>query len=312
MPNALDDAALTQLLELGWDFLCTRRVTELVDVERLLKAIDETHTEPRIATFHGRVTAPLRDRLLARAKASEVTLGAWLPTSAKDKIAEILGRPAPIPQHLIDEAIASDGVRDQIREMLRETITSFIAKATSSQGGGAGGALRGAFGLGAKAFGAAGKAVLGGIGDELQKQMQDRVRDFVDGAVEGLQDRIAKKLADPTTAEALGKRRRKGFLKMLERTEAEAARLLGSVPHGEIDALVPSIVRHNVARKELRDAIREELALVAKDLGQETIGELLDQIGARAVGREALVAHGLPLLRDMCKTPQFQAWWNAR
>jgi hypothetical protein len=306
MPNPLDDHALTQLLDVGFDFLCTRKVSELVDADRLIEAIDATHTEANIGYFHQRVGIPLRERLLERAKKSQVKLGDWLPEPAKQGIAAFLGQPAPIPQKFIDEAVSSEGVRDQIRESLRDTISSFLTKATSS--GGVGGAL----GFGARAFGAAGKAMLGGLGEGLQKQLQDKVRDFVDGAVEGVQDRIAKRLADPETAAALGRRRKKAFLKLLDTPEPEAAAQIAKGPHAAIDALIPSIVRHNVKRKELRDAIREEVAIVVADLSKETIGELLDRAGARAVAREALHAHGLPLLREMCKTTAFNAWWDAR
>jgi len=308
----LDDAALAKLIDIGFDFLCTRRVDELVDPSRVLAVIDDTHTEPRAAEFHRRLTVPLRERLLERAKNSTVLLGAWLPPEAKDRIAELLGRPAPIPQHMIDEAVSSEAVRDQIREALRDTISNFIKNAgAGGAAGGGGGALRGAFGIGARAFGAAGKAVLGGLGDELQKQMQDRVKEFVDGAVEGVQDRIAKKLSDPKTAEELGKRRRAAFLKMLDRSEAEAAKLVARGPHAEIDALVPSIVVHNVKRQELRDVIKAEVTAVVTELSKDTIGTLLDQAGARELARKALHAQLLPLTREVVGTPEFKAWWDS-
>lgn len=306
----LDDAALKQLLDIGFDFLGTRRVNELIDPDRLVAAIDATHTEANVGHFHNRVGVHVRQRLIDRAKKSSLLLGAWLPDNARAEIAEMLGKPAPIPQKLIDEAVSSEGVRDQIREALRDAISSFI-KGAGGSGSGAG-AIRGALGFGARAFGAAGKAVLGGLGDELQKQMQERVKDFVDGAVEGVQDRIAKKLADPKTAEALGKRRRKAFLKFLETPEAKAAATIEKGPHGKIDALIPSIVRHNVARKELRDAIRDEVAAVVAELSTETIGDLLDRTGGRTLARDALHAHILPLARDVVKTPAFTAWWSAQ
>jgi len=313
----LDDAALAKLLDLSFDFLCTRKLDELVDPERVMAAIDDIVTEPRAAAYHRRITVPMRERLLERAKNSTVLLGAWLPAEAKDRIAELLGRPEPIPQKWIDSAVSSEAVRDQIREALRESISNFIKNAGSSLsgggggGGGAGGALLGAFGMGARAFGAAGKAVLGGFGDELQKQMQDRVKDFVDGAVGGVQDRIAKKLADPKTAEEIGKRRKKGFLKMLERTEAEAGKLFAKGPHAEIDKLTPSIVVHNAQRKELRAAIKEEVSAVVTELSTQTIGELLDEVGAREILRASLHAQVLPLMKAAVATPAFGAWWAA-
>lgn len=313
----LDDAALAKLLDFSFDFLCTRRVSELVDADRVIAAIDEIVTEPRAAAYHRRITVPMRERLVERAKASTVLIGAWLPEAAKDRIAELLGRPEPIPQKWIDDAVASEAVRDQIRDALRDSISNFIKNAGSSisggggGGGSAGGALMGAFGIGARAFGAAGKAVLGGFGDELQKQMQDRVKDFVDGAVGGVQDRIAKKLADPKTAEEIGRRRKKGFLKMLERTEAEAAKLFAKGPHAEIDALTPSVVVHNAKRAELREVIKSEVAAVVAELSTQTIGELLDEVGAREILRTSAHAHVLPLMKAAVATPEFAAFWDA-
>lgn len=313
MPKPMDDDALTELLDLGFAFLCTRQVGELVDVDRLFAAVDETVTESRVSRFHERFVAPARERLLSRAHASEIVLGAWLPDHARTKIADLLGAPMPIPKQLIDEAVTNEKVRDQIRDMLRDTLMNFVSKVTGgAQGGGGGSGLMGAIGFGARAFGAAGKSLLGGLGEELQKQMQERAREFVDGAVAGVQDRIARRLADPKTAEDLGKRRKKGFLQLLEKTEAEAARVIDRAPHAEIDALVASIVVHNVKRKELRDAVKAELEVVLAELQKETIGGLLDEAGAREIARLALHRHGLPLLRDMCKTPAFEAWWSAR
>lgn len=310
MTTKLDDAALGKFLDITFDHICTHKVSEFIDPDRVLSVIDETHTPARITDFQLRVVAPLRTRLIDRAKKSDVLLGAWLPDTARDRIAELLAKPAPIPQQIIDEAVSSEGVRDQIREALRDTISNFI-KGAAGGGGGGGGGIRGAIGLGARAFGAAGKAVLGGLGDELQKQMQERVKDFVDGAVEGVQDRIAKKLADPKTAEDLGKRRRKAFLKMLEKKESDAAKLVASAPHAQIDELVPSIVRHNIARKEIRDTIRDEVAAVVAELSKENIGELLDLVGARKLAREIVHHHGLPIARELVKTPEFAAWWAA-
>jgi hypothetical protein len=309
MTAKLDDAALEKFLDLTFDHLCKHKLSELIDPDRVVAAIDETHTPARIADFQFRVVSSLRTRLIDRAKKSEVLLSAWLPEDARDRIAEMLGQPAPIPQKLIDEAVSSEGVRDQIREALRDTISNFIKGAG---GGGQGaGAIRGAIGFGARAFGAAGKAVLGGLGDELQKQMQERVKDFVDGAVEGVQDRIAKRLADPKTAEELGKRRRKAFLKMLDSKESDAAKMIARAPHAQIDSLVPEIVRHNVVRKEVRDTIRDEVAAVVADLSKENIGDLLDRFGARTLARQALHSHALPIARDLVKTPEFAAWWAA-
>lgn len=307
-----DDAALLALCDLGFDHLCARPFGEVVDAGRVMAAIDATHDPTVVKRVLSRWVTPGRERLLARAAASTLTLSVWLPDTLKDTLAERLGKPAPIPQKLIDEVVASEGVRDAVREMLREQLQSFVARVgggaggSSGSSGGGGGGLRGAIGLGARAFGAAGKSLLGGLAE----QLQDKVREFVDGSVEALQQKIAARLADPATAEALGKRRKKAFLKFLETKESKAAATLRDAPHEEIVGYVPTVVAHNLARKELREAVSAEVEAVLADLGKNTVGEVLDELGLRTLARDAMRTHGLGLARSFATSPEVAAWWS--
>lgn len=310
---SFDDAALLALCDLGFEHLCARPFGEIVDADQVMAAIDATHDPAVVTRVLARWVSPGRTRLLARAAESALTLGVWLPEPLKDTLAERLGRPAPIPQKLIDEVVASEGVRDAVREMLREQLQSFVARvggggsSGSNAPAGGGGGLRGAIGLGARAFGAAGKSLLGGLAE----QLQDKVREFVDGSVEALQQRIAARLADPATAEALGKRRKKAFLKFLETKESKAAATLRNAPHDEIVGYVPTVVAHNLARKELREAVRAEVEAVLADLGKNTVGEVLDELGLRTLAREAMRTQGLRLAKSFATSPEVAAWWAA-
>jgi len=183
---------------------------------------------------------------------------------------------------------------------MHETMTSFIHKAFAVTPGGRG--LRGVIGLGARAAG----GLFGGIGEELQRQLEERVRDFVDGGVSVMQQRVAQRLVSEETARLLGKRRRALFLDVLKRPESEAARLLERLPWMAIDALVPSLVTHNLARPELRAAVREELGAVLAELSKQTIGELLDDLGLRASTYEWVRVQVLPLARQFAASPRFQ------
>jgi hypothetical protein len=70
---------------------------------------------------------------------------------------------------------------------------------------------------------------------------------------------------------------------------------------------LPSVVAHNLARAEVRAALREELAAAVAELTQQTVGELLDELGLRALAREAMRAQGLPLARAFVASPAFAA-----
>lgn len=297
----MDDPALTRFFDAAFAFACQRRVNELVDVERLLAAIDTAAEPARVAMLVARFGAPARARLLERLKASSLPLGVWLPDPVRDALLALLGQPAPIPRALVDKVVADEHVRDSARAMLQEALSSFIHKAFSVTPGGRG--LKGMIGLGARAAG----GLFGGIGGEIQRHLEERVRDFVDGGVTMLQQRVAQRLTSEDTARLLGKRRRAIFRGLLSQPESEIARWSLQTPWDALEAMVPALVAHNLQRAELRAALRAEIAAVVDELSQRTVGELLDELGLRAQLAEAVRVRGLPLARAFVGSPEFAA-----
>jgi hypothetical protein len=287
----VDDAAITQLIDAAFAFACTRRVGEFVDFDRLLAAADVAAEPSRVMRLVARFAAPMRARVLERLRASSLPLGVWLPDPVRDALATMLGLPAPIPRALVDKVVADEHVRDSARAMLQEALSSFIHKAFSVTPGGRG--LRGVIGLGARAAG----GLFGGIGDEIQRQLEERVRDFVDGGVGMMQKSVAQRLTSADTARLLGKRRRAMFLELLAQPESQVARWVKKTPWDALEAMLPALVAHNLGRAEVRAALRDEIAVVVTELSTQTIGELLDEAGLRAQAAEAVRAHGLPLVR---------------
>jgi hypothetical protein len=311
----LDDAAIASFLDLSFDHLCTRKVKELVDLDRVIRSIDAALEPERIADVQQRVVKPARQRLIARARASSLKVEVWLPAPVKDLIAEELAKPAPLPPKLVDELVGSEKVRDEVRAMLSDTLSSFIKKATGGSGeerdSSPGAAAARAFGFGARAMAAAGRGLLGGLGDQLERTLQDKVRDFVDASVAVVQQRIAKKLTSEETAKGLGKRRKEAFLGFMAKTESEVADYVAKAPHDVIDAVVPGLVQHNLKRPELREAIRAEIEAAIAELGGDEVGAVLDRLGQRALAREAMHAHVGPIAKDFVATPGFTAWFAA-
>ena len=295
----MDDLALTRFLDAAFAFVCQRRVGEFVDVARLLAAVDAAAEPSRVARLVARFGAPARARILERLRASSLPLGVWLPDPVRDALVAMLGQPAPIPRALVDKVVADEHVRDAARAMLQEALSSFIHKAFSVTPGGRG--LRGAIGLGARAAG----GLFGGIGAEIQRQLEERVRDFVDGGVTMLQERVAQRLTSEDTARMLGKRRRAIFRDVLAHPESEVARFVRKTPWEALEAMVPALVAHNLARAEVRAALRAELEAVVGELSTQTLGELLDELGLREQAAQAVREQGLPLARSFVGSPEF-------
>jgi hypothetical protein len=295
----VDDDDIVRFLDAAFAFACERRVSELVDVERLLAAADTATAPERLTRLIARFGVTGRARVLERLRASSLPLGVWLPDPLRDALAGILDMPARVPRALVDKVVADEHVRESARAMLQEALSSFIHKAFSVTPGGRG--LRGVIGLGARAAG----GLFGGLGEEIQRQLEERVRDFVDGGVSLMQQRVAQRIASDETARLLGKRRREAFLGLLKQPESELARLAERVPWEAIDAMLPAIVAHNLARAEVRAALRDEVAAVIAELSTQSVGALLDDLGLRAAVAESVRAHGLPLVRAFLASPQF-------
>lgn len=304
------DEQLDELARLSFDFLCQRRVADFISVDQVIEAIDAGSEPARVQRFQERFVAPARARLLALAKKSALTAGVWLPDGVRDELATLLSEPMPLPKAWVDEAIASERVREEVKALLHDTLTGFIAKATAGLGEATPSAVGGAIGRLSKNFAAASKGLLGGLGDTLQKQLQERVRDFVDGSVAAIQRRIAEKLTSDDTSTRMGKQRRDAFLKSQAWTEAEIARWVEQLPNAQLDRMVPAIVRHNSARAALRDAVRAEVVATLDDLNKQTIGELLDELGLRSWAQRGTAQAGRPLLRDFTRGEAFASWWQ--
>ncbi len=293
----MEAAVIDRLIGSFFDFLCERRVAELVDTAQVLAAIDTVSTPDRIGRLITRFVAPSRQRLLARAQASALLFGVWLPEPVKQAIADFLGRPVRIPKKLIDEFVKSEKVRDQVRTTMQEAITSVMKPGSSG--------LRGVIGMGARAAGAAGRGLFGGLGAEVQKQFEERIKDVVDGGVGLVQKRIAERLASEETARSLGKRRKQAFLDLQQRSEKEAGEFLAQLAYSLIDGLAPVVVPYNLQRAEVRDAVRAEVEAVLTDLSTQTIGQLLDDLGLREQVKQGLRDKLGPLIGAYVASPYF-------
>ena len=126
--SQLDDSSLLELLDLTVDALCATRVSDWVDPDRVLAAVDLALTPERVTAWHARLVVPLRTRLLARAAKSPLKLGAWLPAEATASLTALLGQPVHLPRKAIDEMVASEQVRETVRTTLQETLSALVSK----------------------------------------------------------------------------------------------------------------------------------------------------------------------------------------
>src|SRR5262249_35237654 len=110
----------------AFDFLCQRKLGELFDPERALAVLDAVATEDSVARLLRRLWAPARARLLAQARASERTLGDWLPEGARRALLDLVAQPTPLPRELLRKLVGSPEVRAEVRAMLEQAVPAMI------------------------------------------------------------------------------------------------------------------------------------------------------------------------------------------
>lgn len=306
---------LDRLLDLAFDFVCERPISDFVLAEDIVKGLDQATQPSRVQRFLLRLIAPSRERLLARAIASPHKLAVWLPEATQQVLADFLGQPLHLPPAEVERAVGSEKVRDAVKKMLEEAFQTFLDRAFSGAPIGSKGGVGKLLGLGVKTATAAGKGVFGaltgGLTDELRRQLAGKLRDFVDLGVELVQRRLVERLTSDETARQLGAGRKRIFLDALQRTEAETARSIGKTPFALIDALVPPLVQYNLQREEVRAALVAEVGAALTELSTQNVGQLLDELGLREQARELLHARTRPLIQKFVSDPRFGAWLAA-
>jgi hypothetical protein len=217
-------------------------------------------------------------------------------------LAAELGKPVKVPRKVVEEAVASERVRDNVRTMMQEAIKDVTERAFKAAPGGGG--VKGIIGLGARAT----RGMFGGIADEVQRGLADRINDVIDSGVALVQRRIVEKLTSEETGRQLGERRKQAFLKLLQQDEATVAKFLSRTPWALLDAVFPAIAAHNLLRDEVRKHLRDEVAIVLAELSTAPLGALLDELGLRDLVRQSLHRHLPLLIEDFVGTPAFQSW----
>jgi len=308
-----DDAAIVSLLDGLFDHACAQPLSAFVDADRFVSGVAQSITAERTKDLIERIALPARARWMSHAAASAIPLGAWLPDRVQRALSDLLRLPVRIPPVILDEFVASERIRDGVRTLLQETLANFVAGMTggsnSAAGSGASAGLRDAIGWGARVVGAAGRGLLGALGEELQKQLQSRAREFVDASVASLQQRIRDRLASEDSARALGAQRARAFRAAMRTTESAAAKFVQAWPFAIIDPLVPEIVEHNARRAELREVVLAEVRVVIGELSREPTGVWLDRAGVRDLMRESVRTEGVAFVKSFLVSGTFADWW---
>lgn len=314
-PDATVELAIRRLHDGGWerfagawiDHLLARPIADLIDpgwiadlsVALLEASVDNPQTE---AWIRARVTA-LRERVPTGA------LRAAVPADVVRPLSALLRRPYAPDEALVRRLLRHDAVERLLKDTLMSALQGFARRLRPPAGFPQGpfgpglGKLRDSFGAGMR------EGLLGGLSHELERQAEQKAREFVDSALQSVMDEVATHLCDPAHAPRYGAYRAYLLDTLLDTPLNTLAREGDKLDLDEVVKTTQAIGRALVRRTELKGEIRRGVALLAREAGQMTAGEAMAESGiAESAWRPSAEAMLVREARAFSATPAFQAW----
>jgi len=154
-------------------------------------------------------------------------------------------------------------------------------------------------------------SLVGAVGSEVERQLEKRAVDFVDGALSGVFGQIADALSNPSRAHEASELRQAFFDGMLELTGPQLARevMNADVPGGA------KTVRASLQKwldSQAADAHLDQLtALALKHDGTKTAADALKELGVHDAVKELGVEHLARHIRTVGDSPALAAWLSS-
>jgi hypothetical protein len=301
------NGAIASLCSIVVEHVLSQPLEAFIEVERLAQRITEAVGGPGLEPSITQHVKPAILRFLARAETVDERVGAAVPENVAKEVEAYLSNPVKLKRELVQRIVDAKEMRGALSTVIQESLGRFLKSDTSNQAKGSTGGL---FGLAARSAGAlrdVGKSMLGGIGDEIEKQIQKRSREAMDSSMSFVQEKLVDYLMSEESSKMLGKARAQGFRRSLRQKVADAKML----PLDMILSHVPALIRHNLARPEIQETIRKEVKAVLAVEGKKPLKQILEESGLLEKTRQDLLEQAVPQAISLVKTEAFKQWLEA-
>ncbi len=305
----MEPARAAARAELGFDFVMAQKVSRFIEPDRMLGHLQAGLAPELIERIVMKHVRPYLERQHQRATDHGDLVGDALTDDAIEALRELAAIPVRLDKRFLRSVVEQDAVRHLIREVTEETISRFLGSLKGGQGGGFMGSVgRGAFGLASSM----GKALLGGLGPQVEAQLSRASSAFIDGSLNLILAHVVEVMASKESAQHMADMAGFALEGALELPASQVWDRVAAVPVAKRNALLaalPGVLAHNLTRPEVRVAIAEEVALWLAVEGQRTVGEVLGEAPAALSHWRAEAVRVLgPLVAEFAGSEAFAAW----
>ena len=301
------------------DFVLARPLRDFIDPDGLAALVtDSLDLDAVVRVLRGRA-GDAWDRHVRRSRDQELRVGAILPDEGRKRLREIIAATPPPPARWARNAVDPALVRKLVAPALQDVLLAFARRLPLPGLGEPGWPGSGLVaGLGARVreeiekragqVADAGRAVLDGLGIDLEGQMEAVARDFSQTAERDLREALARRIETPEGRALLGEIQGQVLDRLLGARFDELHEDAERLPWAELADLIGPALEHLRTEPFVRVMLREEVdAWLAID-GRRPIGELLAEVGVRAPVREHVLARGEELARSLFASDAFARW----
>jgi len=303
-----DDEHLRRLVSLATNDLLQRRVDELVDPEwladRIAEGLRASADDDRTREWIQRRVTDFRERLQAEPGAPLERVDPELV----EPLRELLARPySPSPEVLLT-LLDHAAMRELVREVLLNTLQAYAKHLKVPDA--AKQAIRSTrIGRSRLAtWAGAARVAANMVGQEVEKRVEGRLYDFVDGALSDAIEIGVLHLCDPNKAEEFGRMRVDGLDSLRSLPAATWAAELDRLPMDtiidDLHALVQNLARSPDTSRQLASL----LTTVVAEAGERSARDFLDGSGLEDGWRPQLEELALERARAIVATEAFEGW----
>lgn len=322
-----DDAPLrARGVALMVDALLELRLDEVIDADAAVATLVAGTTGENAALWaerHGRASW---DRNLARTEADpDATLADWIGPSGRERL-ETLVAALPRPQgQLAKDAIDPALVRELLAPVWQEVLTGFAKKLPIPSASGVAdpsapeappeperrglrSRLKKRVEQRAGAIVERSKSVLGGLGAEVERQVQAAAREFSQGASDTVKDAVKARLESDEGKRITAELRRQALAAILDTPAGDALPDLRAFPVDRALGLAGPIAEHNRTHARWRALVEDEIRAVIEIDGQRTLRRILEEVRLLERVTADLLEFGDGWARSTVETDAFAAW----
>ena len=296
----LEAGGLEQLTHIAIDHLLSVPLVSLVNPEVLASQIAiNWRQSARSEQSHAWVRANV-ERI--RAATPKGSLRDHMAPGLAGPLQAAISKPVVPDRALVGRLVEHGAIEDLLRELLVGALQGFAKRLRPAVPGSdrAVGRLR--------SLKRVSEGMLGGLGAEIERQAEQKAKDFVDSILSSVVAQAADDLCDPAKAEDYGRFRAHLLDQLLDTPLEDLKREADKL---DTDTVVNTVVEMAGAIAEsdqLEGQISGMITVGLEAIGDQSAGQLLEDAGIADAWRDEVEQQINLIARDFIKTAPFRAW----